>query len=777
MVAAPETQAAAAQAVNAAATSPAPATGKQLVNGATKTGDETEQQGAQGAGAHAASGGETGVNDLTVVDAPAASTSPADASDAAVNLPPRDIARNIPCRFFPLGTCKYGDQCVFSHGIAGVAGSPGVPSTAELHPAPAQEQQQILQHPEQFMHHPEGYPQGMPMYYPPMEHGGVEYGYQPAFSPQQGYYPFPPPFGHYQHQQHFQPGPMPPQAYYQPPPPPQAPQMIAEAPAPAASPSPVPSDAVQQPSPNSPEVQRALSPTTSTAPPFASPSAPQHLPLAPQGYPPYGAFPGQPEFGFAPQAAPNSPPTAFGPDGLPLPLQRQERAPSLHTFFQTGAPVPAGAQQQQAAPVAGAPGAFPKGAPRAPAAARRPGPPMAGLPFVGRGKPRYPVGTPKPPCSFFESNRCRNRDACPFQHLLPDGSDARHLGQNWAGVDGRTENLEERGGLPPAWLANPRYPKNAFKNAQQQLQQQQQNFNGGYSVREPRPRSRFEEEQHRLRMEAQQQAQVSQAQQQVGGAAPVEGAVEGDKPAVPLAHPLPAPPHARAQSEPRQPFNNGAMAGRLPPGGAPQLVAAINGLTRRIPPASAPAANGSAPSTAAPSTAAQQASQRIPSGADFPALSSPALEKGPSRPASPSNEATPAPPAAAESVSAPTPAAEEPSSSTTIPAASPAIAASETSESEFVMVNHSDAPAPPAPRIMGSFASAAARGASVVLPEKPKKVLIPPPVKAAPATAEGAETKESAPSTKEAPAKKDGKKGKGAKRAPASAAPAVKASA
>lgn len=63
MVAAPETQAAVAQAVDAAATSPAPATGKQLVNGASKTGDETEQ-GAQGAGARAAPGGETGGESL-----------------------------------------------------------------------------------------------------------------------------------------------------------------------------------------------------------------------------------------------------------------------------------------------------------------------------------------------------------------------------------------------------------------------------------------------------------------------------------------------------------------------------------------------------------------------------------------------------------------------------------------------------------------------------------------------------------------------------------------
>nr|CRX79022.1 hypothetical protein [Leucosporidium scottii] len=590
MVAAPETQAA--HAVNAAATSPAPATGKQLVNGASKNGDETEQQGAQAAGARAASGAETGghsveaaagetsevnteasqgrsrsrwyegpkgafsksifppylragVNDLTAVDATAPSTSPADAD---VNLPPRDVARNIPCRFFPLGACKYGDQCVFSHGIPGVAGSPGVPSTAELHPAP---EQQMPQHPEQqFMHHPEAYGQGMPMYYPPMEH---EYGYQPAFSPQQGYYPFPPPFGHYQ--QHFQPGPMAPQYYQQPPPPHQAPPMMTDSPAPAASPSPVPSEAVQSPS-------------------------------------------------------------------------------------------------------------SPEGATTAPAAARRPGPSMAGLPFPGRGKPRYPVGTPKPPCSFFESNRCRNRDGCPFQHLLPDGTDARHLGQNWAGVDGRTENLEERGGLPPAWLANPRYPKNGFKNVGQL------NYNGGFMVREPRPRNRFEEEQQRLRMEAQAQAQVAQPQQQAGEAAPTEGAVEGEKPAAPLAHPLPAPPHARGQSEPRQPFNNGAIAGRLPPGGAPQLVAAINGLTRRIPPASTPNANGAAPSAATPAAAAQQAQQS-------------------------------------------------------------------------------------------------------------QRVLIPPPVKAAPSATEGAESKETASSSnKEAPAKKEGnKKGKGAKRAPSSAAPAVKASA
>jgi hypothetical protein len=65
----------------------------------------------------------------------------------AANLPPPDVAAGIPCRFFPLGQCKYGDKCAFSHrGSPQLANGHGhvdgnlPPSQA---PSPSQGSQQV----------------------------------------------------------------------------------------------------------------------------------------------------------------------------------------------------------------------------------------------------------------------------------------------------------------------------------------------------------------------------------------------------------------------------------------------------------------------------------------------------------------------------------------------------------------------------------------------------------------------------------------------------------
>jgi hypothetical protein len=36
-------------------------------------------------------------------------------TDSPPNLPPADVAKHIPCRFFALGSCKYGSSCHFNH--------------------------------------------------------------------------------------------------------------------------------------------------------------------------------------------------------------------------------------------------------------------------------------------------------------------------------------------------------------------------------------------------------------------------------------------------------------------------------------------------------------------------------------------------------------------------------------------------------------------------------------------------------------------------------------
>ena len=228
-------------------------------------------------------------------------------------------------------------------------------------------------------------------------------------------------------------------------------------------------------------------------------------------------------------------------------------------------------------------------------------------------------------------------------------------------------------------------------------------------------------------------------------------------------------------------FGNGSAA--------PSLVAAINGLTRRIPPVNSAAnvpngATGPVPSTAA---AQHQQSQRVPSGDDFPALSaplSPTLNGEVSSPSSPK-----APTWSAE-------ASRELSASTVIVEHAPEVIASATlplspksdlSESEFVMVDHADAPitsATPAPvvqaakvepvvaevvapvvpvvvvpKVMLSFASAAARGAAIVAPiaaEKPKRAVVLSSIKPAEEVVAPAASNAGGAGSK----KKDNKRGK-----------------
>ncbi|GAA5920318.1 hypothetical protein JCM1841_004527 [Sporobolomyces salmonicolor] len=841
MVAAPETQA---QAYAPANDPPQGAEGAA----ASKDGQQAspaEAGGAGAAGAQPAQQGteaQQGVNGLTAVDAstPAPSSFPVDAAgSAAANLPPPDVARNIPCRFFPLGTCKYGEQCIFSHGIPGVAGSPGIPASpsvqAAVAPGQGQAQQQggiSQQQMEQHQMPPmmEGYMPGMPMYY----EQGMEYGFQaPPFSPQQGFYPFPPPFQAYP--QHFQ-QPYPPQPFYQPVP--AAPQQMMPAEAAPAAPSPAASPEQQVSSQQATPAPTASVPSpdasaAASSPSYPTASAPQPYPVVPemqQGYAPYPGYAPGAEYGaFVPPPMQTSPPTAFGADGVPLP-----RAPSsLHTFFQTSATVPPVASSAASPPqpatvvpgpasMAAVPGASPnsfvKPLPRVPGPRRSIGGLPAG-PFPG-GKPRRSFGGARPPCSFFEANRCKNGDECLFAHMLPDGSDARALGRGMIGADGRTDHPEATGGMPPAWLASQRSMKYggagpagaAAVAGGVKKQMQLENgaiLNGGYSFRERTglppamvARNRFEEEQQARFARAQQEAAMVQQQQQAQGqAAQVENGT------------APVQPQQQGYMGVQRPFVNGPLAGRIPPGGAPQLVAAINGLTRRIPPAHLPpTANGSSPAQvpAPNSTQRDSSQQRVPSVDDFPALSSPAAPLSPAT----EKEAFDAPTAAAaadakKQTGSPTvsetdgfvmvshadatPAStstSSPAATTAAPvlaaAAAPAPAAESTTPAAAPTPVPAPAaspvptPAPAPPKAVLSFASAAARGASVVLPEKPKPVRNFTPVsKEAEKKPEAAKEEKSEKVQGDGFVRKEGKKkggagGKGAAKVP-SAPVAVKA--
>ncbi|GAA5904543.1 uncharacterized protein JCM6883_003821 [Sporobolomyces salmoneus] len=665
--------------------------------------------------------GQQRVNGFTVVDE-STSSSPAnestESSTATHNLPPPDVARNIPCRFFPLGTCKYGEQCIFSHGIPGVAGSPGVPASPSVQPQVApgqsqsppstavevqlsssqgrsaapqpqpQQQQQAYPHLQMM---DQAYMQGVPMYYPDQS---LQYGFQPPFSPEQGYYHFaPPPFQAYpQHYQQFAP-----HAYYAhpPPPPPPLPPVV---------PTPL-SISAQSSRPAPSSVDTPVNPSPAPSPSQVIESTPI-----------------QQQSTESSQQVPESTTESSSPQGI---------APaSLHTFFQTAASMPPSSSPSvpvsTTSPISAplplvSSQASPNGFVKQPLPGRLPGPrrSIGGMPTNaypqgvsglqqggGGGKPRRSFGGSRPPCSFFEANRCKNGDECSFVHLLPDGTDARSLGRGMIGSDGRTDSPEASGGVPPAWLLNQKALRFSGGNGSG-MKKHAEMMNGsvgagGYSYRE-RPhqgrRARYEEEQQ----QQQQQQQQQHARYPNGANQLVEGQAQF-QPAL-LAQPLQngvAPRPVLAV--------DGSLAGRIPPGGGgtPQLVAAINGLTRRIPPAhlqpqpsaaphqhdrpsAIPLAPASSDSQNAPPPRSREPSQqRIPTVNDFPALGSPALEKESST--SPL-ETTPAPAQDTVPVSS---GGDQTSNEKEAPLSSPAV-----ENDGFVMVSHDDAkPSPsstPAP--------------------------------------------------------------------------------
>ncbi|SGY12510.1 BQ5605_C011g06529 [Microbotryum silenes-dioicae] len=692
---------------------------------------------------------------------------PTPAPPPQANLPPREVAKLIPCRYFPQGTCKYGDSCIFSHGIPGVAGSPGVAPSPSVQAQllrsstqPADPQTVLHQQAQHFPSQQDEYLHGMPMYYP--EQHIEQYGYshhlhhhqhhqqqQQPFSPQGAFYPFPPPFFGAQHYQ--QAPPPPPQPFYHMP---QAQQQAPQISNTALSSesrafSPASTGYINASNPALASIAPQPLSTSPTTP--ASPSRDNLSAPSPPGTSPLlfaAASASQTDYAPAQSqsAAASMSPSSADHSIIPtLPNLLQSDILALNGWDGSASPSdPASAitpvnvttsSNGKNAPRNGIIG--PHGMPHFANVPRARGPmigPAGGFDSVSNGKTarrNFPAGSPRPPCSFFEANRCRNRDACPFQHLLPDGSDARLLGQGWVGADGRTDNPEEKGGLPATWLTNPNRKKTGsngafFRNGAQS--------SGGpfYNGVLRQQRSRFEEEQARLR--ANTQAQV---------AAAGHNGVAGESP--------PGVPEVSSVLA--------ANGSRLHPGGAaPQLVAAIHGLTRRIPPVQprdiqAPHLPVAAPSgSKGPavltngdrsklSSALSRAAQRVPSGEDFPALT-------PGSP-SPSFESSVAQPevtaASQRSTSSAGVALEAPAEAQQIddPGLDSAVV-----DSDFVMVNHSDAPASEtagtpstepsssplasapvlgaaamaAPsRLVGSFASAAARGAPVVLPEKSKK--------------------------------------------------------
>ncbi|UZJ53362.1 hypothetical protein CBS101457_002682 [Exobasidium rhododendri] len=105
--------------------------------------------------------------------------------DSTFNLPPPDVARTIPCRFFP--NCRYGDKCLFAHPIM----DPSVDASHISSPISPSMPQQSMQ-PMFYQQFPSGHPHHNPYgagpqpFYPPMgppNHVQQQFGHSMQFSP------------------------------------------------------------------------------------------------------------------------------------------------------------------------------------------------------------------------------------------------------------------------------------------------------------------------------------------------------------------------------------------------------------------------------------------------------------------------------------------------------------------------------------------------------------------------------------------------------------------
>ncbi|KAG8712668.1 hypothetical protein FRC09_019590 [Ceratobasidium sp. 395] len=284
------------------------------------------------------------------------------------NLPPADIARTIPCRYFPV--CRYGSSCMFLHPQTPYFSGPPPPAPAH-YPA---------------MYPPHGYYMMRPGQYPPPPPGAPPV--DQVASPVTGTQPFPPP------------APLP-----FPPPPNSAPPF-----SPATNGAPFPPPPVNgAPFPNGapypPPTNGAPYPPTANGTPYTPISAGTPSPFGPPPFSPGSATPYSAGAPFTPGPVPA--PYGFG---RPYPDAPPKDAPVVNG---TGEDT----QQQQVPLTNGVNGINVNGTGNHPnnggGYGRR----------APRGGRRESFGTgrqPKPACLFFPSGRCRNGDDCRFPHIMPE---------------------------------------------------------------------------------------------------------------------------------------------------------------------------------------------------------------------------------------------------------------------------------------------------------------------------------------------------------------------
>ncbi|KAE8255918.1 hypothetical protein A4X13_0g2877 [Tilletia indica] len=323
------------------------------------------------------------------------------------NLPPPDVARNIPCRYFP--NCKYGAKCIFAHSgpVNGLQ-----PAASALPPAqpPVDARAQMSPMSPGMPPHSNG----APVYFQPPP----AYGYGPMYGPPQPFYaPMAPPMPHMQYGMPMHYGP----------PPPMGPGSIASPDGQMSSPaSAMPFSPQQSFDAHSPQ-----QPNTA-APQFIpehqrkqSGPIPQPGPLVnglPNGDAP-GHMHGIPGNALAhgmEYVGPVGDDIGSGMNGAGSSAVPPHRRQSFNSFLNRHT-----VQMPNQGPGMGGMPTFQ--------------PPRGGLAGKGRrGTGSYggmgPLGFHKgeslppqrPPCSFFARSECKNGDGCRFPHILDNGTDARN---------------------------------------------------------------------------------------------------------------------------------------------------------------------------------------------------------------------------------------------------------------------------------------------------------------------------------------------------------------
>ncbi|KAH7334322.1 hypothetical protein B0J17DRAFT_102882 [Rhizoctonia solani] len=317
------------------------------------------------------------------------------------NLPPADVARTIPCRYFPV--CRYGSSCMFLHPQPSYFSGPPPPAPAHYPP----------------MYPPHPYYMMRPGYPHPPPPGAAQV--DPTASPVTGTQPFPPPYPP-------QPNGAPPfspatnGAPFSPP--------VNGAPFPNGGPYPPPTNGAPYPPPTNGAPFSPVSngtpytPATNGTPsPFGAP------PFSPGSATPYSAN------------APYTPGPAPVSYGYPRPYTEAPKEAPVNGV------VNGTAEEIQPAPAANGingVGNHPNG----------------GFPRRnGRGR-RESFGAgrqPKPPCLFFPSGRCRNGDDCRFPHVMPEpGAQAtfRYPNNNNGRFNGHRsrQSMSHQDGPPPVHI-------------------------------------------------------------------------------------------------------------------------------------------------------------------------------------------------------------------------------------------------------------------------------------------------------------------------------------